>query len=53
MKFPLMLFPRIDKEGRCVECGVHLNWCEECQVLWAGTHTCKSDEELCQKDNQL
>jgi hypothetical protein len=39
---PLLLFPRTDPEERCIECGIHLNWCEECQVIWAGSHICRT-----------
>jgi len=39
-RLPLVLFPRTDPGGRCVECGVFLHWCEQCGQYWAGCHRC-------------
>lgn len=51
-KFPIMLFPRTDEEGRCVECGVHLNYCEDCGRIWAGSHRCEEIARL-QEEGRL
>ena len=44
-KLPILIFPEVDAEDRCIECGSYLHWCEECQRIWVGRHTC--EEGLC------